>query len=386
MAVICIGWQNSSDRCVFGHGPCRGKGSVSNVFVALPRLAFLLIVVGLMAATPRVALATLFLSYDQADNAVDVAPNGAPLSAETQRLFRAVREGDLGAAQQAVLDGADILAVNADGQNAADLAESLNEFTITHFLRAYQAIEDRSGASTTVLETEQPAPIPPAAPESIPESAVTAASPLSGEGIVPSVETVGVEEPPLVEVPSTSPETTSATIAPPSSDLFGETGSSLAGSTGAEVAHTQEPGGEEVSGDYFSRLAKLNPAHQPVSSEAVASPPEPEIAQSPAPEPMAVAEAGDTSVLEEESGVPADGEADGMVEQRPSDGKQFRPLKMNALSSRRPFHRENLRRATSTKNPRFLRPYNRRNRPWKRWMSPCWQKCRKLWNRPRAGI
>ncbi len=183
-----------------------------------PRGLAVLLAVGVLQTFAAVdANATLSLSADQSDN----APSGAPLSAQTQRLFQAVRDGELASVQQAVLDGADLQAVNADGVRAADLAESLDRFAIALFLRAYQAIEERPGAPTTVVETEGPAPVPP--PENL-DAAPTSSS-------------------------------TASSLTAPVSELFGETG-------GSALKQTSPVKQETSAGDYFSRLSTLNPTHE----------------------------------------------------------------------------------------------------------------------------
>ncbi len=63
------------------------------------------------------------------------------LSPETQNLFTAIRDGDIGSAQNAVVEGADLSAKDADNLTPAELAESLNRYTIARFLRAYEIIE-----------------------------------------------------------------------------------------------------------------------------------------------------------------------------------------------------------------------------------------------------
>lgn len=245
-----------------------GGTNVSRLAVMLHVLVVIGGLLALAVVMPVDAVAAL-LSTDQADGS---APNGGLLSAETQSLFQAVRDGDLGAVQQAVLDGADILAVNADGVSAADLAESLNHFTITHFLRAYQAIEERTGSPTTVVEAEEPvrAPSPPV---QAPTEATMPTTPMSGQGIVPEKEPVTdpVSKTPIAETQTTlvqSPadetvtrETVSAGSSPvaPVSELFGETVTS--GQTQVEQqTGLNVPG--EPSGDYLARLSVLNPAHE----------------------------------------------------------------------------------------------------------------------------
>lgn len=225
-----------------------------SVVPSLRVLSIVVVILSAVVVTPEDSHAALSLSNDQAD---DTAPNGAPLSAETQRLFQAVRDGDLGAVQQAVLDGADIVALNADAVIAADLAESLGHFTITHFLRAYQAIEGQDAAPSTVVETEEPGPITP--PDAIaPRADVLSSTPISGQGIIPVGE---VEEPPSGEIMETSSQTASVVSlqTTPVSAMPDE-----------EIKTLSESHEEKPLGDYFSRLSMLNPAHEPIGTEPVA--------------------------------------------------------------------------------------------------------------------
>ncbi len=242
-----------------------GLTTVSVVF-SLRMLSIVVVILGAAVVTPEGSHAALAVSNDQAD---ETAPNGAPLSAETQRLFQAVRDGDLGSVQQAVLDGADIVALNADATTAADLAESLGHFTITLFLRAYQAIEGYDAAPTTVVETEEPGPVtPPAA--IAPRADALSSTPISGQGIVPAGET---EEPPSGGILETSSQTASAislqTIQV--SEMPDEEPQALQSPQEPQVIQmSQEPQAAEPSGDYFSRLSMLNPTHEPIGPEQVA--------------------------------------------------------------------------------------------------------------------
>jgi hypothetical protein len=63
------------------------------------------------------------------------------LSDETIKLFAAIRAGDLGAVQDAVVAGADMNSVDRDNLKPVDLAESLKFYSITYFLKAYQNID-----------------------------------------------------------------------------------------------------------------------------------------------------------------------------------------------------------------------------------------------------
>lgn len=210
------------------------------------------------------SFAALSLSNDQAE---DIAPNGAPLSAETKRLFQAVREGELSDVQQAVIDGADLLAVNADSMTAADLAESLNHFTITHFLRAYQAIENRTRASTTLVETEEPGPAP--LPEvSAPEEAAQYQTPISGKGVIPQEETETIAE----TTSQPAQVSSQASVKSPVSELSGETSEKTeetppSMTSGPIEEPLAQPAAEESLGDYFARLSTLNPSHAPKKPE-----------------------------------------------------------------------------------------------------------------------
>ena len=139
------------------------------------------------------------------------------------------------------------MAVNDEGVNAADLAESLDHFAITHFLRAYQAIEETPSAATTIVETEGPAPVPPPEVEA-PYKAVAIKTP----------------EPPDTDDATSTSMSTVSSLAAPVSDLFGETG----GSTVKQALPVKQ---EASADDYFSRLSTLNPAHeapQPQPAEA----------------------------------------------------------------------------------------------------------------------
>ncbi len=83
----------------------------------------------------------------------------------TQSLFAAIEAGDLVRVQRAVLDGADVRATDDTGKNAAELAEELGHFTITHFLLAYSALEAPPEEPDEPTETVQAAPEPPDAAE-----------------------------------------------------------------------------------------------------------------------------------------------------------------------------------------------------------------------------
>ncbi len=177
-----------------------------------------------------------------------------PYSAETSRLFRAVRDGKLSAVQQAVIDGADLLAVNADNLTAAELAESLGHFTITHFLRAYQAIEERTSEPTTIVETDEPAPAP-LPEEASPEETVQREASVSGEGIIPRDDLEPIED-----TPSPSDQANQVTdlksVATPVSELPEAPSTAILEEPAAEA-------GTESLKDYFSRLSVLNPSHTP---------------------------------------------------------------------------------------------------------------------------
>ncbi len=63
------------------------------------------------------------------------------LSPATTALFAAVRGGDLSGVQAALVDGADLSAVNQNNINAEALARSYNYYTIAYFLKTYSKIE-----------------------------------------------------------------------------------------------------------------------------------------------------------------------------------------------------------------------------------------------------
>jgi hypothetical protein len=163
------------------------------------------------------------------------------LGPHTIMLFEAIRTGSLSAVQQAVLDGASLTARGPEGKTAAELAESLEKYTITHFLRVYETIEQTDTSRVTEKAPESPIPAP-AVSESLPELTFEPSTTPEPGHTLPAVSTPVMEPAPEVVQQVAVPQPT-VTEMPTRSETVPETGGDV-------------PAGSE---SYFSRLSVLNP-------------------------------------------------------------------------------------------------------------------------------
>ncbi len=229
----------------------------------------------------------------------EVSGESDALGPQTIKLFEAIRTGSLSAVQQSVLDGASLVARGPEGKTAAELAEFLEKYTITLFLRTYESIEQTDDSRVT----EQ---VP--APAAEDDSQTTAAETTVQEANAPEVEPGTIAE--TVQAPAVMPGSESGTVdlgsdlpvvtlpvvdTPPASQPVAVTQGTQATVTEIPTRSESVPEVAQVpidipmgSEDYFSRLSVLNPSPgsepetetvmaEPVPADSMTSTPESEM-------------------------------------------------------------------------------------------------------------